>query len=532
MRPTERTAGGEPPPGRPRGAPDETADRELLDLGVEMLLAQNRAHAARLEAVSDFHARRVAEAGSPETPGFFRLTPLQATKAEFGPLLGISEMWLQHDLDVTDDIRRWLPAVWAQCRAGRLDISRAAAIQAQLSSLVCDEDRVAFADKMAAWMERNDDPDGRLFVVPRSTLQRAAHRICRQFPQKGQEESFGEAFKKRRVSMTPGDNGMATIAGTAALHDAMRADQRLTLIAKKRREVDGETRTLDQLRADTLVDLLMGRVTVGAGNGELEDGCVAGSECAEHEDGPDGAPCVDPGSTIGWHDVGAFARPVVNVTVPLTTLAGVDGQDGSIGGVPIPNDLARLIAADSDSVWYRMLTDPAGRFVELSTEQYAPTGAIWRSVVARDVSCVFPGCTCPATVVELDHRLPWPNGPTSVGNLQPLCERHHKMKHSDGFRVVREEDGSSTWTSRFGSVFRTPAPEYPQPVWEELAKQVAGEPARRHGGDFDAERFIEQCCWSPPSPAEDEEGSPFDDPEGALRAAFREWYDAEVPPAA
>jgi hypothetical protein len=100
MRPTERTAGGDPPPGRWDGS-GEMTDRELLDLGVEMLVAQNRAHAARLQAVSDFHARRVAEsevgegvddgegAGGGEgggqreggQPRFFRLTPLQATKA-------------------------------------------------------------------------------------------------------------------------------------------------------------------------------------------------------------------------------------------------------------------------------------------------------------------------------------------------------------------------------------------------------------------------------------------------------------------
>jgi hypothetical protein len=471
-------------------------------------------------------------------------------------------MWLQFDLDVTDEIRRWLPAVWAQCRAGRLDFSRAAAVQAQLANLTCDEDRVAFAEKVAAWMERNDDPDGPLLVIPRSALQRAARRICRQFPQKDEEEAFGEAFKKRRVSVRPGDDGMAAIVGTAALHDAMRADQRLTLIAKKRREVEGEARTLDQLRADTLIDLLLGRVTVGAGNGELQDGCVAGSGCAEHEGGPDDAACTDPASTFDWHDVGAFARPVVNVTVPITTLTGLDGQDATVGGVPISAELARLIAADPDSTWYRMLTDPAGGFVELSTQQYSPTGAIWRWIVARDATCVFPSCVRPATVVELDHRTPWPQGETSVRNLQPLCERHHKVKHSEGFRVVREDDGSYTWTSRFGSVFRAPAPEYPQAVWDDLAEQVRGTPSASQrslfdeesappaparleaavgwrpdwllGGEFDAEfdteRFIEQCCWPPPE--EGEEEAPVEDPDGVFRAAFRAWYDAQVPPAA
>jgi hypothetical protein len=571
MQPRDRKTEGGPPPEGPGAArspaparawPDGATDRELLDVAVEMLVTQNRAHAARLEAISDFHARRVAEvrardAGEPgpwdDQPGFFCLTPLQAAKVEFGPLLGISEMWLQMDLDVTDNLRRWLPAVWRRCRQGRLDLARAFAIQAQLSNLTSDKDRTAYAEKVDAWLERNDRPESPLLVLPREALQRAVRRICRQFPQKSDEESFGEAFRKRRVSMRPGDTGMATITGSAALHDAIRADQRLTLIARKRRETEGETRSLDQLRADTLIDLLMGRVTVGADNGELQDDCVAGSRCGEHEGGPADAPCADPASTIAWHDVGAFARPVVNVTVPITALIGLDDEEASIGGVPIPAELARIIAADPRAAWYRMLTDPAGGFVELSTEEYSPTGAIWRWVVARDVSCVFPGCVRPAAVVHLDHRLPWPQGTTGVSNLQPLCERHHKVKHSYGFRVVREPDGSYTWTSRFGSVSHTPAPEYPQAVWDDLLDQVTGasgrreevlfeaEPAGAAGAagavepagsvanrddDFDAHRFIDQCCWPP-----EEEGPPVEDPDGVFEAAFREWFDQEVVPA-
>ncbi len=48
----------------------------------------------------------------------------------------------------------------------------------------------------------------------------------------------------------------------------------------------------------------------------------------------------------------------------------------------MPAGLARAIAADPDATWYRMLTDPAGRMVELSTTSYRPTAPIWRYVVA------------------------------------------------------------------------------------------------------------------------------------------------------
>lgn len=506
------------PPGSPAA---DAADRALLREAVLLQVAQNRAHAARLELMHTFHARRVAEvaareAGEPgpwdDQPGFFLLTPLQATKAELGPVLGISELFVQLDLELLDDLKRWLPGVWERCLAGRLDVSRAVAFREQLSRLAGDDERATYGEQVEAWLARQDDGGSPLVTVPRAQLQRAAARIRRRLPQASPDTSFAAAFDKRRVSLRPVENGMAVLSTTSALPDAIAADHRLTLIAKKRREVPGESRTLAQLRADTVLDLLLGRLGVTASDGELDDDCVAGSGCAEHEGGPEDAPCVDPATMFDWSTVGAFARPVVNVTVSLTTLIGLDDADGAIGGIPIPAELARRIGADPDSVWHRMLIDPGGGHVELSTEAYSPTGQIWRWVVSRDVSCVFPGCDRPAALVELDHRVPWPLGRTWTWNLQPLCPRHHKVKHSHGFAVVREADGSYLWTSRFGSVLRTPPPEYPTGTWDDLVRQLLGDPD--------------------PSTAEPWSVVDLDDPmsDPAMEAAYREWFEAEVLP--
>jgi hypothetical protein len=169
-----------------------------------------------------------------------------------------------------------------------------------------------------------------------------------------------------------------------------------------------------------------------------------------------------------WHDIGQFARPIVNVTVPITTLMGLSETPGTLaGGTVVPAELVSMIAEDPDSVWHRLLTDPAGGFVELSTDTYQPTKMQWKWTVAENPQCVWPTCRRPATVVDLDHRVPFPFGPTSTRNLQPLCERHHKIKHSRGFSVVRETDGSYTWTSRFGVVSKKQAPEYPIAEWPE-----------------------------------------------------------------
>ncbi len=127
----------------------------------------------------------------------------------------------------------------------------------------------------------------------------------------------------------------------------------------------------------------------------------------------------------------------------------------------MPADYARHVATQEGSTWYRMLTDDVGNFRELSTTSYQPTEPIWRTVTVRDHTCVWPGCTRPAVLVHCDHRIPHPRGTTCPANLQPLCERHHQVKHADGYHVERNPDGSYTWTSRHGSTFTTPASEQP-----------------------------------------------------------------------
>ncbi len=508
-------AGEGPAPG---SAAADVVDRGLVAEAVELQVVQNRVHARRLELMHVFYERRVAEvaardAGLPGPwdgqPGFFWLTPLQATKAEFGPLLGISEMFVQLDLDLVGDLKRWLPGVWERCLAGWVDISRAVALREQLVHLAGDAERARYGELVEEWLARHDprpdDPDAGgdagLLRVPRSSVQRAAARLRRRLPQRSRDESFAAAYARRQVSMRPVGEGMAALSTSVALHEAVAADHRLTLIARKRREVAGESRTLAQLRADTLVDLLLGRLSVATSDAEP----TLGLTDARPADGPAGAAGFD------WSRVGAFARPVVNVTVSLTTLIGLDDEPAQLNGVLVPGELARVIGADPDAVWHRMLVDPGGGFVELSTDAYAPSEPVWRWVVARDVTCVFPGCARAAVLVELDHRVPWPVGRTWTWNLQPLCRRHHKVKHSHGYRVRRHDDGSYTWTSRFGSVLHTPAPEYPAGVWADLARQLSGRP-----GPEDLE----------PTPLE------YDDPRAdpVIDDAYHEWFTTEVLP--
>lgn len=64
-----------------------------------------------------------------------------------------------------------------------------------------------------------------------------------------------------------------------------------------------------------------------------------------------------------------------------------------------------------------------------SVEGYTPTDAIRAFVEARDGTCRFPGCTVPAYLCQLDHRIEYDaGGETSTANLTAVCQKHHNIK--------------------------------------------------------------------------------------------------------
>jgi hypothetical protein len=109
---------------------------------------------------------------------------------------------------------------------------------------------------------------------------------------------------------------------------------------------------------------------------------------------------------------------------------------------------ARELAARDGATWHRILTDPAsGIVLDYGRTTYAPPAGLADFVRARDPNCIFPGCNVPSNRCDLDHRIPWPKGPTSADNLAPLCRRHHQLKHDGEWRVHKRPDGYYVWTS-------------------------------------------------------------------------------------
>ncbi|OKH84539.1 hypothetical protein EB75_04310, partial [Mycobacterium sp. ST-F2] len=105
------------------------------------------------------------------------------------------------------------------------------------------------------------------------------------------------------------------------------------------------------------------------------------------------------------------ARPPAPVRTPVGYVLG--------GPVVPPSQLADLVARGATVRSVASATDLGG------VPRYRPSTAIDEFVRMRAMTCMFPGCDQPATTSDVDHTIPWPDGPTHPGNLGPKCRKQY-----------------------------------------------------------------------------------------------------------
>ncbi|MGO1408595.1 MAG: HNH endonuclease signature motif containing protein, partial [Brachybacterium sp.] len=140
------------------------------------------------------------------------------------------------------------------------------------------------------------------------------------------------------------------------------------------------------------------------------------------------------------------------VTVPATTLLGVDDAPAMLEGTtPIPAEQARQLAA-GESTWQRILTDPiTGAHLPVSAQTYHPTAQMRLQLRLRHPVCAVPGCTRATVIaaeddhiIEYDHDHPGKGGQTSLWNLHRLCWQHHQQKTAGAVDPTRDPDDDPT----------------------------------------------------------------------------------------
>lgn len=81
------------------------------------------------------------------------------------------------------------------------------------------------------------------------------------------------------------------------------------------------------------------------------------------------------------------------------------------------------------------------RYRTATTAQRLALRAMYRT-------CAFPDCDQPFHFCQIHHLTPWEHGgDTDLGNLLPLCNRHHHLAHEGGWTLKLEPD-RTLWTWR------------------------------------------------------------------------------------
>jgi hypothetical protein len=93
----------------------------------------------------------------------------------------------------------------------------------------------------------------------------------------------------------------------------------------------------------------------------------------------------------------------------------------------------------------------------MSTDRYEPTQETRDAVITRDQTCTGLGCRTRAERCDLDHRVPYPEGPTAAPNLDPACRGWHRVKTVTDTIVTSDGAGGLSISLPSGRRYHRPA---------------------------------------------------------------------------
>jgi hypothetical protein len=229
-----------------------------------------------------------------------------------------------------------------------------------------------------------------------------------------------KATEERTVTLTPGEDGMATLQAQGPAPALQSVFDALDVTAGRAPSED--PRPVGARRFDALVDA-----------------CVKTL---------DNAKCPGPPRVAAK----------VYLMMDLPTLLGLrDNPAELLGYGPLPAPLARVLAADNG--WQRLIHDEmTGAPKDLGRLRRLPNAELRDWIRIRDRVCLFPGCYRSSARCDIDHRIEaGRDGGTDKTNLAPLCPKHHRVKDA-GWRYVLHPD-RIVWTSPHRAEFTRYLPD-------------------------------------------------------------------------
>jgi hypothetical protein len=329
-------------------------------------------------------------------------------RAEIATALRISERAAEVLIDEAHVLTRYLPATERALADGRLTPRQARVLVDELGGV----DEAERADLERRALEAAD--------LGSTSFARTIRRMREARQADRAAERHEKARADRHVVGEPGRDGMGWLTACLPAADLLAIDSRLDDLARGLARL-GDDRTVAQLRADALADVLLDR---------------------------------DGRAFRRFGD----AKPTVVVTVPIDVLTGASEAGAElVGQGPIDARTARELAAEASTL-RRMFTDPRDdTILALGRTKYRVTDELRLFLTVRDQRCRFPNCHRRTAASDVDHSQAWEHGGcTDPQNLAHLCRGHHRLKHDSRWRIeATHPDGSMDWLSPTGRRHRT-----------------------------------------------------------------------------
>ena len=331
----------------------------------------------------------------------------EAAAAEVAAALKWTRRAADGEMCFAIDLRQRLPQVWRALAEGRIDVRRAKVMVRATAHVP--------AATAHTIIEAIIDQAHRFTT---GQLNARLRKLCVEADPDEAERRYESAFAERRITTVADD------AGTAHLFSMDLPPHRLTAGMKRINDLaqslrrPGETRTIDQLRADVLLDLLEGTgVATQSGRG----------------------------------------TNIIHTT--LESLTKLSNHPGELAGYgPVIADIARQVVDKQRDGEWRWVLEDSETWLTLGngTTRRRPTTQQRRDVETRSPTCIHPGCRMPAAESDLDHRIPWAQQRrTHTDNLAPLCRYHHRIKHEAGWKYKAASGGDYVFTTPLGHAYTT-----------------------------------------------------------------------------
>ncbi len=376
------------------------ADQDHIDDTHDTENARRRADAVHAVRIAELAAR--SEAASSGIAG--------AGTEEIGWLLGISSRAAAYLVDTCAALVS-RPLVWDGLHHGLIDRPRALKIVHLLAEI---------PDPLREQLEAQAIAYG-----AEHTTAHLHHRLLQMTCDNDPDDTLRKnALDNRGVALIPRGHGMSSVCIDISAEQADAFLQGLDDYANNHHPDpygQGQTRTLDQVRADALVGLIADR---------------------------------------------SFWDVHINVTIPADMLMGVQTTGADLNGSPLTHALALQLAWSPDARWTRLVTDPlTGVLLDAGTTKYQIPKKLRDAIRLRDVTCRWPGCTRKSEYTDTDHVIPHrQSGHTHADGLVCLCRHHHRLKTFSTWKITTNSTYAADLqiTAPLGTTRTTQPHQYPK----------------------------------------------------------------------